>query len=73
MEQAIEKVRGEVNVLKSEVENIKKNVESIKTDLKEDIAEVKESQSKMTYWIMGTLASSLISLIILIFNILGGK
>lgn len=73
MEQALEKVKGEVNVLKAEVENIKKNVESVKTDLKEDIQEVKESQNKMIYWIMGTLGTSVLSLLILIFNILGGK
>jgi peptidoglycan hydrolase CwlO-like protein len=69
----IGKLERKVDVLETKVDNIERNIETIKSDLKEDIQEVKESQNKMTYWIMGTLATSVISLLILIFNILGGK
>lgn len=67
------KLERKVDVLESKVINIEKDVLTNKKDLKDDIKEVKENQNKMTYWIMGTLGTSVISLLILVFNMLGGK
>jgi hypothetical protein len=39
-------------------------------NVKEDIREIKEGQSKTMWWIIGTMGTSMISLLILIFNML---
>jgi hypothetical protein len=67
------KVIAEINELSKTVNDHETRLsvnESKVGDMKDDIKEIKESQSKTMWWIIGTLATSLISMSLLIINML---
>jgi hypothetical protein len=59
---AIKKLQIDVAVAQSNIQ-----------DVKDDIREIKNKQGSMNMWLIGIMGSSILSLVVLIFNILSSK
>lgn len=61
---------NELEQWQREVENRLTKVETKVDTVKEDIKEIKDFQSKIMWWLIGTMASSLLTLLTMVLNII---
>ena len=60
----------EIGKWQMEIENRMSTVEAKVGSIKEDLRDIKAFQNKLMFWIIGTMATSMLSLLTLIFTLL---
>ena len=63
-------VMNEIEKWQMEIENRMSTVEAKVGSIKEDLKDIKAFQNKLMFWIIGTMATSMLSLLTLIFTLL---
>ena len=63
-------VMNEIEKWQMEIESRMSTVEAKVGSIKEDLKDIKAFQNKLMFWIIGTMATSMLSLLTLIFTLL---